>query len=144
MRTQIGTKRYSTDSARLVGAGSLENVGAYLYLKKSGEAFLHINPFSKQFSQIKPITEQQAENFAEKNGFLKDFLRIKKYLTEPKQPITLMLPSSIVKDILEVTQSLGVNQSECFYEMLANGYQQKLKELYNRAKAIEELENLST
>lgn len=144
MRKQIGTKRYSTHTASLVGVGVIDSMTAMLYVKRNCEPFLLINPHSEQHRTIEPISKQKAEEFAKTNGLHAEYEQIVRFVSEPKQAVTFMLPTSKVAEITKLVSELNMSQSECLYKMLDLGYTAFMEEIELRKQAINELEFLST
>lgn len=102
MEKIIGTKRYNTDTAELIGShGQTE-----IYRKRTGEFFL----FDGQ--DMTPLTKQESQNWIKRN--IPD--KIETYFPEPKQDIGIIVGQRIRdrrkklrKSLNEMSETVGIH-----------------------------------
>lgn len=138
MKKQIGTKRYNTDTAKVVSVGKLRKVPAVLYIKRTGDFFFHVNP-DTVFEDIHPTSTDKAFEFADKHGHREYFEESISFQSAVKKQTSFFLPDSTIEQINDIATNLKVSQSEAVNKMLLKGIEQYKMECFNTEAILDRL-----
>ena len=132
MKKIINGKRYDTDTATLIGSagysypGDLEYWKESLYLKKTGEFFLHgeggaLSIYSRSTGQnewsggevIRPLSMKEAKEWAEKYLDADEYEQVFGKIEEDKSQISTWISNSLKKEA-ELLREKGYTLADIF------------------------------
>lgn len=133
MKKQIKTKRYNTRCARLIGHGIFKGEIVQLYMKKSGECFVVAD------SQITPISDSEASNFAQEHNLRREFIEALDYNRLEKKQVSIYLTSRSRKDLEEICKTWKLSFSEAIDRMIKQTEMELRREQERKQKLIDEV-----
>jgi len=132
MKKIINGKRYDTDTAALIGSAGYSYPSdfdywrEYLYLKKTGEFFLHCeggarSRYGRQTGQnewsggekIRPLSLEEAQEWAEKYLDADKYKQVFGKIEEDKTQISTWIPDSVKKEA-EMLREKGYTLADIF------------------------------
>ncbi|MFR4401210.1 MAG: hypothetical protein ACLT3C_02285 [Peptococcus niger] len=137
MKKIIGGKRYNTETAKYIGSG-FANCGVTdfkyfeesLYLKKTGEFFLHgeggpASKYAKEFDgsmwgdeKIIPISLEEARAWGEKYLSPDEYEKVFEVEEEDSVLFSVLLPETLYAELKEEAEEKGVSMKEIVVDRL--------------------------